>query len=198
MSLLCMWGLTVFLGKDDDKTHFETKGSCKKTVHTKAAKMKKEIIRKINKTVNATSTSKVVQTGIKRKSAVTIAGTASKRSKDDEEDEHDIDITVHSQKLVPQENVKNVKKKQTSVSNFFSKKRLKNKISSSHCEYFSFDHSKYFSYFSLLISASKFFVFTMFIYLVLKFFVDSFIFYEHWVAYLMKIYIHAYIYDVLK
>ena len=148
------------------------KGVVKKTVHTNAAKM-------INKEVNATSTSKVVQTGIKRKSAVTIAGTASKRSKDDEEDEHDIDITVHSQKLVPQENVKNVKKKQTSISNFFSKKRLKNKISSSHCEYFSFDHSKYFSYFSLLISASKFFVFTMFIYLVLKFFVDSFIFYEH-------------------
>ena len=113
--------MTVFLGKDDDKTHFETKGNCKKTVHTKAAKMKKEIIRKINKTVNATSTSKVVQTGIKRKSAVTIAGTASKRSKDDEEDEHDIDITVHLQKLVPQENVKNVKKKQTSISNFFSK-----------------------------------------------------------------------------
>ena len=145
MSLLCMWGLTVFLGKDDDKTHFETKASCKKTVHTKAAKMKKEIIRKINKTVNATSTSKVVQTGIKRKSAVTIAGTASKRSKDDEEDEHDIDITVHLQKLVPQENVKNVKKKQTSISNFFSKQWLKNKISSSHCEYFSFDRSKYFS-----------------------------------------------------
>ena len=145
MSLLCMWGLTVFLGKDDDKTHFKTKASCKKTVHTKAAKMKKEIIRKINKTVNATSTSKVVQTGIKRKSAVTIAGTASKRSKDDEEDEHDIDITVHLQKLVPQENVKNAKKKQTSISNFFSKQWLKNKISSSHCEYFSFDRSKYFS-----------------------------------------------------
>ena len=83
--------------------------------------MKKEIIRKINKKVNATSTSKVVKTGIKRTSAVTIAGTASKRSKDDEEDEHDIDITVHLQKLVPQENVKNVKKKQTSISNFFSK-----------------------------------------------------------------------------
>ena len=93
------------------------KGVVKKTVHTNAAKM-------INKEVNATSTSKVVQTGIKRKSAVTIAGTASKRSKDDEEDEHDIDITVHSQKLVPQENVKNVKKKQTSISisNFFPKK----------------------------------------------------------------------------
>ena len=84
--------------------------------------MKKEIIRKINKKANATSTRKVVQTGIKRKSAVPIAGTASKRSKDDEEDEHDIDITVHSQKLVRQENVKNVKKKQTSISNFFSKK----------------------------------------------------------------------------
>ena len=108
MSLLCMWGLTVFLGKDDDKTHFETKGNCKKTVHTKAAKMKKEIIRKINKKANATSTSKVVKTGIKRRSAVTTAGTASKRSKDDEEGEHDTDITVHSQKLVSQENVKNV------------------------------------------------------------------------------------------
>ena len=98
------------------------KGVVKKTVYTKAAKMKKEIIRKINKKANATSTSKVVQTGIKRKSSVTIAVTASKRSKDDEEDEHDIDITVHSQKLLPQENVKNVKKKQTSTSNFFSKK----------------------------------------------------------------------------
>ena len=95
--------------------------------------------------MNATSTSKVVQTGIKRKSAVTIAGTASKRSKDDEEDEHDIGITVHLQKLVPQENVKNVKKKQTSISNFFSKQWLKNKLPSSHCEYFSFDRSKYFS-----------------------------------------------------
>ena len=86
--------------------------------------MKKEIIRKINKKANATSTSKVVKTGIKRTSAVTTAGTASKRSKDDEEDEHDIDKTVHSQKLVPQENVKNVKKKQTSISisNFFPKK----------------------------------------------------------------------------
>ena len=154
--------------------------------------MKKEIIRKINKKANATSTSKVVQTGIKRKSAVPIMGTASKRSKDDEEDEHGIDITVHSQKLVWQENVKNVKKKQPPISNFFSKKWLKNKISSSHCEYFPFYNSKYFSYFSLLISASRFFVFTMFIYLVLKFFVDSFIFDEHWVAYLMKIYIHAY------
>ena len=167
-------------------------------MHTKTHKMKNEIIRKINKKVNATFTSKVVQTGIKRKSAVTIAGTASKWSKDDEEDEHDIDITVHLQKLVPPENVKKVKKKQTSLSNFFLKKWIKNKTSSSHCEYFSFDHSKYFSYFSLLISASKFFVFTMFIYLVLKFFVDSFIFYKHWVAYLMKIYIHAYISDVLK
>ena len=57
------------------------KGVVKKTVHTKAAKIKKEIIRKINKKANATSTSKVVQTGIKRKSAVTIAGTASKRSR---------------------------------------------------------------------------------------------------------------------
>ena len=137
-------------------------------MHTKAAKIKNEIIGKINKKVNATSTSKVVQMGIKRKSAVTIVGTASKWSKDDEEEEHDIDITIHLQKKVPQENVKNVKKKQTSISNFFSKKWLKNKTSSSHCEYFSFDHSKYFSYFSLLISASKFFVFTMFIYLVLK------------------------------
>ena len=95
------------------------KGVVKKTVHTKAAKMKKEIIRKINKKANATSTSKVGQTGIKPKSLVTIAGTASKRSKDDEED--DVNITVHSQKLVPQENVKNVKKKQTSVSNLFFK-----------------------------------------------------------------------------
>ena len=138
--------------------------------------MKKEIIRKINKKANATSTSEVVQTGIKRKSAVTIAGTASKRSKGDEEGEHDVDIIVHSQKLVSQENVNNVKKKQTSISNFFSKKCLKNKISSIHCGYFSFDHSKYFSCFSLLISASKFFVSAMFIYLVLKFFVDSFIF----------------------
>ena len=41
--------------------------------------------------MNATSTSKVVQMGIKRKSAVTIVGTASKWSKDDEEEEHDID-----------------------------------------------------------------------------------------------------------
>ena len=98
------------------------KGVVKKTVHTKAAKMKKEIIRKTNKKVNATSTSKVVQTGIKRKSAVTIVGTASKQSKDDEEDKHDIDIAIHSQKLVSQENVKNVKKKQTSTLNFFSKK----------------------------------------------------------------------------
>ena len=98
------------------------KGVVKKTIHTKSAKMKKKIIRKINKKVNATSTSKVVPPGIKRKSAETIAGSASKRSKADEEDEHDIDITVHSQKLVPQENVKNVKKKQTSISNFFSKK----------------------------------------------------------------------------
>ena len=174
------------------------KGVVKKTVHTKAAKMKKEIIRSNNKNANATSTSKVGQTGIKRKTVVTIAGTASKRSKDDDEDKYDIDRTVHSQKLVSQKSVKNVNKKQTSISNFFSKKWLKNKVSSSHCEYFSFDHSKYFSYFSVLISASKFFVFTMLIYLVLKSFVDSFIFYEHWVAYLMKIYIHAYIYDVLK
>ena len=128
------------------------KGVVKKTVYTRAAKMKKEIIRKINKKANATSTSKVVQTGIKPKSAVTIAGTASKRSKDDEEDEHDVNITVHSQKLVPQENVKNAKKKQTSISNFFFKSLW----------IFLFDHSKYFSCFSLLISASKFFVFTMF------------------------------------
>ena len=98
------------------------KGVVKKTVHTKAAKIEKEIIRKINKKANATSTSKVVQTVIKRQSVVTIAGTASKRSKDDEEDENDIDITVHSQELVPQENIKNVKKKQTSILNFFSKK----------------------------------------------------------------------------
>ena len=84
--------------------------------------MKKEIIRKINKKANGTSTNKVVQSEIKRKSAMTIAGTTSKRSKDDEEDDHDIGITVHSRKLVPQENVKNVKKKQTSSSNLFSKK----------------------------------------------------------------------------
>ena len=98
------------------------KGVVKKTVHTKAAKMKKEIIRKINKKANATSTSKVLKMGIKRKSAVNIVGTALKRSRDDEEDEHDIYITVHSEKLVPQENIKNAKKKQTSISNFFSKK----------------------------------------------------------------------------
>ena len=66
----------------------------------KSSENEKEIIRKINKKANATSTSKVVQTGIKRKSAVPITGTASKRSKDDEEDEHGIDITVHSRKLV--------------------------------------------------------------------------------------------------
>ena len=60
-------------------------------MHTKAAKTKNEIIRKINKKVNATSTSKVVQMGIKWKSAMTIVGTASKWSKDDEEEEHDID-----------------------------------------------------------------------------------------------------------
>ena len=117
--------MTVFLGKDDDKTHFETKGSCKKTVHTKAAKMKKEIIRKINKTVNATSTSKVVQTGIKRKSAVTIAGTASKRSKDDEEDEHDIDITVHSQKLVHKKMLKMLRKSKHLYRISFQKNDLK-------------------------------------------------------------------------
>ena len=117
--------MTVFLGKDDDKTHFETKASCKKTVHTKAAKMKKEIIRKINKTVNATSTSKVVQTGIKRKSAVTIAGTASKRSKDDEEDEHDIDITVHSQKLVHKKMLKMLRKSKHLYRISFQKNDLK-------------------------------------------------------------------------
>ena len=117
--------MTVFLGKDDDKTHFETKGNCKKTVHTKAAKMKKEIIRKINKTVNATSTSKVVQTGIKRKSAVTIAGTASKRSKDDEEDEHDIDITVHSQKLVHKKMLKMLRKSKHLYRISFQKNDLK-------------------------------------------------------------------------
>ena len=51
-----------------------------------------------------------IHQGIKRKSAVTIAGTASKR------------------KLVPQENVKNDKKKQTSISNFFSKKKTYNRV----------------------------------------------------------------------
>ena len=117
--------MTVFLGKDDDKTHFETKASCKKTVHTKAAKMKKEIIRKINKKVNATSTSKVVKTGIKRKSAVTIAGTASKRSKDDEEDEHDIDITVHSQKLVHKKMLKMLRKSKHLYRISFRKNDLK-------------------------------------------------------------------------
>ena len=117
--------MTVFLGKDDDKTHFETKASCKKTVHTKAAKMKKEIIRKINKKANATSTSKVVKTGIKRTSAVTIAGTASKRSKDDEEDEHDIDITVHSQKLVQKKMLKMLRKSKHLYRISFQKNDLK-------------------------------------------------------------------------
>ena len=117
--------MTVFLGKDDDKTHFETKGNCKKTVHTKAAKMKKEIIRKINKKANATSTSKVVKTGIKRTSAVTTAGTASKRSKDDEEDEHDIDITVHSQKLVHKKMLKMLRKSKHLYRISFQKNDLK-------------------------------------------------------------------------
>ena len=89
------------------------KGVVKKTMHTKAANM------------NTTSTSKVVQTGIKRKSAVTIARAVSKRSKDDEEDEDDIDITVHSQKLFPQENVKNAKNKQTYIRISFQKNDLK-------------------------------------------------------------------------
>ena len=94
------------------------KGVVKKTVHTNAAKM-------INKEVNATSTSKVVQTGIKRKSAVTIAGTASKRSKDDEEDEHDIDITVHSQKLVHKKMLKMLRKSKHLYRISFQKNDLK-------------------------------------------------------------------------
>ena len=63
-----------------------------------AAQIKKEIIRKMNKKKNATSTSKAVQARIKRKSVVTNMGTASKQSKDEEdeeEDKHDIDMTIH-------------------------------------------------------------------------------------------------------
>ena len=41
MSLLCMWGLTVFLEKDDDKIHFETKGSCKENSAHKSSENEK-------------------------------------------------------------------------------------------------------------------------------------------------------------
>ena len=67
------------------------------TVHTKATQIKKEIIRKINKKKNATSTSKAVHVGIKQKSVVTSVGTTSKWSKveeDDEEDKHIINMTI--------------------------------------------------------------------------------------------------------
>ena len=56
----------AFLAKGDGKTRFETTEVCKKAVHKKAAQMKKEMIRKVNKKRNATSTSKVVHTGIKQ------------------------------------------------------------------------------------------------------------------------------------
>ena len=56
----------AFLAKDDGKAHFETTEICKKAVHKNAAQMKKEMIRKMDKKRNATSTSKVVHTGIKQ------------------------------------------------------------------------------------------------------------------------------------
>ena len=79
--------------------HFlKSKGVVKKTtVHTKAAQIKKEIIRKINKKKNATSISKVVHASIIQKSVVTSVGTTSKWSEveeDDEEDKHIIDMTI--------------------------------------------------------------------------------------------------------
>ena len=52
----------------------------------------------MNKKPSATSTSKVIQTGIKQKSAVTRAGTASKWLKYDEDGKHDADITIYSKK----------------------------------------------------------------------------------------------------
>ena len=48
--------------------------------------------------------------GIKWKSAVSSAGTASKRLKDGKDDKHDADIIIHSQKSVPQEHVKMLRK----------------------------------------------------------------------------------------
>ena len=97
---LCKKVLTVyFLGKDGGKTHFETKGSCKTTLNIKTAQMKYEIIRKINKKASATSTSKVTHMGIKQKSALTSVGTVSKWLKDDEDDKHNADITIHSKKI---------------------------------------------------------------------------------------------------
>ena len=67
--------------------------------------MKKESKRKKNEKVNATSTSEVLQTRIKRKSTVTI-GEQLKQSKDDKdgkEDKYDINMTIHSQKPLLQE-----------------------------------------------------------------------------------------------
>ena len=52
----------------------------------------------MNKKLSAISTSKVIQTGIKQKSVVTSAGTASKRLKYDEDGKHDADITIYSKK----------------------------------------------------------------------------------------------------
>ena len=76
----------------------KSKGVVKKTtVHTKAVQIKKEIIRKINKKKNATSTGKVVHASIIQKSVVTCVGTTSKWSEveeDDEEDKHIIDMTI--------------------------------------------------------------------------------------------------------
>ena len=96
---LCKKVLTVyFLEKDDGKTHFKTKGSCKTTLNTKTTQIKNKIIRKMNKKPSATSTSKAIQTGIKQKSVVTSAGTASKRLKYDEDGKHDGDITIYSKK----------------------------------------------------------------------------------------------------
>ena len=73
-----MWEFCLFfLGNNNGKTHFETKGSGEKTVHAKAAQIKKEIIRKMNKKTNATSTRKAVQARIKRKSVAIKAANSS-------------------------------------------------------------------------------------------------------------------------
>lgn len=78
--------------------HFKTKGSCKTTLNTKTTQIKSKIIRKMNKKLSAISTSKVIQNGIKQKSVVISAGTASKRLKYDEDGKHDADITIYSKK----------------------------------------------------------------------------------------------------
>ena len=117
----------------------------KTTVHIKAAQIKKEIIRKINKKKNATSTSKVVHASIIQKSVVTSVGTTSKWSEveeDDEEDKHIIDMTIRKTCLA-RKCYKILRKSKyiECILNFFWKKWIKNEISLSHCNYFSFEYA---------------------------------------------------------